>query len=389
MSFVKTVWGLLFRLFPCPTPVGLRRVGNPTRSSPVLVTCNFHLTVKRLLRSLEKAGIDAWVLVAESKGVNVWCAAGGEEFNTHSVVSVVKTSGIAELVEHRKLILPPLGAPGICLYEVREQTGWSPRWGPMRAADLPAYLAHAGQRSEPMKRVTYDWRERLDTGVGSLFPIYLLGALGFVVFGRGLLAEYLLVGALAFVFFMLACPWLPGRRGLTKVILPEAVLAGALLWTELVSAGAPALRPALIIAMATLLVYSTELGGLASTLPSDLDPFLARLGIGALGNVNWAGSVRTALLNGDRRLVYDRDACNGCRQCAEICPQGVWQMDAGKRAVLARRERCTACRACLVQCTPSAIQAALQPDGLVRKDRPGQAAAEEGALEAEQGPVFP
>jgi NAD-dependent dihydropyrimidine dehydrogenase PreA subunit len=304
--------------------------------------------------------VDAWVLVAESRGVNVWCAAGGDEFNTHSVVSVVKTSGIADRVDHRRLILPPLGAPGICLEEVRAQTRWSVRWGPVRAADLPAYLAKRDRREEHMKRVTYDWRERLDTGVGSLFPFYLLGAVGFLLFGRGLLAEYLLVGALTFVFFMLACPWLPGKRGLTKVILPEIVLACALLWSEFVFPGSSALRPGLIIAMATLLVYSSELGGLASTMPSDLDPFLARLGIGALGNVDWAGAVRTELLNGHRRLSYERDACDGCRQCVEVCPQGVWEMDAERRAVLARRQDCTACRACLVQCRPAAIQAALQ-----------------------------
>jgi NAD-dependent dihydropyrimidine dehydrogenase PreA subunit len=362
MSFVKTVWGFLFRLFPCPTALGLRRAGNPTRNSPVLVTCNFHLTVKRLMRILEEAGVDAWVLVAESRGVNVWCAAGGEEFNTHSVVSAVKTSSIADLVDHRRLILPPLGAPGIRLDEVRAQTGWAARWGPVRAADLPAYLAQRSSRDEHMKRVTYDWRERLDTGLGSLFPFYLLGAIGFLLFGRGLLAEYLLAGALTFVFFMLACPWLPGERGLTKVILPELVLAGALLSSELVFAANPAPRSVLIIAMATLLVYSSELGGLASTMPSDLDPFLARLGIGALGNVNWAGTVRTELLNGDRRLSYERDACNGCRQCVEVCPQGVWKMDEAKRAVLARRQDCTACRACLVQCSPAAIQAAFQQE---------------------------
>ena len=367
MNIVKTAWGVLFRLFPCPTPVGLRRAGRPTRSSPVLVTCNFHLTVKRLMRTLEEAGVDAWVLVAESRGVNVWCAAGGEEFNTHSVVSVVKTSGIANLVDHRRLVLPPLGAPGICLDEVRAQTRWSVRWGPVRAADLPAYLAQRGRREAHMKRVTYDWRERLDTGIGSLFPFYLLGAIGFLLFGRGLLAEYLLVGALTFVFFMLACPWLPGERGLTKVILPEIVLAGALLSTGFVFPGATALRPGLIIAMATLLVYSSELGGLASTMPSDLDPFLARLGIGALGNVNWAGTVRTELLNGDRRLSYERDACDGCQQCVEVCPQGVWEMDDGKRAVLARRQDCTACRACLVQCRPAAIQAALQQETPARE----------------------
>ena len=93
MNPFKYLWSRLFRLFPCPVPIGLRRVGNPGPESPVLITCNFYITVRRLLRRLK--GIDAWLLVADSKGVNVWCAAGGDEFNTHSVVSALKTSGTA------------------------------------------------------------------------------------------------------------------------------------------------------------------------------------------------------------------------------------------------------------------------------------------------------
>jgi len=66
---------MLFRLFPCPVPVGLIRIGDPGRDSPVLVTCNFYITVRRLIRRLR--GLNAWLLVTDSKGVNVWCAAGG------------------------------------------------------------------------------------------------------------------------------------------------------------------------------------------------------------------------------------------------------------------------------------------------------------------------
>jgi NAD-dependent dihydropyrimidine dehydrogenase PreA subunit len=358
MSFLKTLWGLLFRLFPCPTPTGLRPVGKPKRDSPVLVTCNFHVTVNRLTRVLEKAGVDAWVLVADSKGVNVWCAAGAEEFNTQSVVSAVKTSAVSEIVDHRKLILPPLGAPGIRIDELREQTGWSPRWGPVRMEDIPRYLAGGLRKDDAMRLATYDWRERLDTGLGSLFVFYFLGAVGFLLFGRHLLANYLVVGAATFGFFMLACPWIPGKRGITKVISLEVLLGGVLIATEGSSlAGGSALRADLIIAMVMLLFYGSELGGLASTLPSDLDPFLARLGIGAMGNVALAGTVRTELLNGYRELTYDRDTCNGCRWCHEVCPQGVWEIDQAKRAVFAHPESCTACRACLMQCVPQAIQA--------------------------------
>jgi NAD-dependent dihydropyrimidine dehydrogenase PreA subunit len=273
------------------------------------------------------------------------------------VVSAVKTSGVADRVDHRRLVLPPLGASGISTDEVHAQTGWSTSWGPVRAEDLPRYLASGRHRDERMRRATYDWRQRLDTALGALFPIYFIGALGFLLFGRGLLATYLVVGALTFAIFMLASPWLPGKRGLTKVLLLDLVLAGVLIASEILSPGGSPIRADLGIAMVMLLFYGAELGGLASTLPSDLDPFLARLGIGAVGNAALAGTVRTELLNGYRELTYEPGLCNGCRRCFELCPQRVWEMDDEKLAVLARREDCTACRACLVQCMTEAISA--------------------------------
>jgi NAD-dependent dihydropyrimidine dehydrogenase PreA subunit len=354
--FLKTIWGLLFRLFPCPTKVGLRRIGDPGTDSPVLVTCNFDLTVKRLKRVLK--GIDVWLLVAESKGVNVWCAAGGEEFNTHSVVSAVKTSGIEDKVTHRTLVLPPLGAPGINAAEVRSQTGWKVRWGPVYGADIPRYLADNCKKDEGMKRSRYDLSERLDTALGSIFPIYLTGALGFLLFGRNLLAEYLMAGALAFIVFMSLCPWIPGRRGITKAFFVDAVLVLTLVIIEVsLKPYISHLRPFLLISLVMIPVYGLELGGLASTMKSDLDPFLARLGIGAVGNVAFAGTVRTELLNGYRKLTYNEDICIGCRSCTEVCPQGVWKMGVNKKAMFVNKDACTACRACLVQCKPEAIQA--------------------------------
>lgn len=362
MNPLKALWGLLFRVFPCPTPTGLRKVGAPDRHSPVLVTCNFHTTVARLTRWLARRGVNAWILVADSKGVNVWCAAGGDELSTDTVTAVVKTSGIAELVDHRTLVLPPLGAPGIDAAQVAKRTGWKTRWGPVRYHDLPEYLAQGQRRTEPMKRATYRWSERLDTALGSLFPFYLIGALGFLLLGRSLLLTYLIVGAIALPLFYLPVLWLPGRRGLVKVLPLVALAAGALTlsYTEL-GAGMAGWRAALIIGMVMLVVYATELGGIASTLPSDLDPFLAKLGIGAIGNSAFAGTVRTELLIGDRTLRHDPTTCNRCRTCVEICPQGVWVAargdDGDGRIQLAAIERCTACRACLTNCPTEAIAA--------------------------------
>jgi NAD-dependent dihydropyrimidine dehydrogenase PreA subunit len=353
---LKTIWGLLFRLFPCPTKVGLRRIGHPGPDSPVLVTCNFDLTVKRLKRILR--GLDLWLLVAESKGVNVWCAAGAEEFNTHSVVSVVKTSGISERVSHRTLILPPLSAPGVKAAEVRKQTGWEVKWGPAYAEDIARYISNGFKRDEDMKRAKYDLRRRLDTAMGSLFPFYFLGAIGFLIFAPRLLIDYLVVGAGAFVVFMSLCPWIPGEKGIVKAGFSEAVLLAVLVAFELFfEFKANPLRVHLIIAMVIIPIYALELGGLASTMPSDLDAVLAKFGVGSIGNVAFAGTTRAELLNGYRELTYDRQTCKGCRSCEEVCPQGVWKIGEDKRAEMAQKIRCTACRACLVQCESGAIRA--------------------------------
>lgn len=355
MSLLKTIWGLLFRLFPCPTKVGLHRIGHPGPDSPVLVTCNFDLTVKRLRRILR--GLDLWLLVAESKGVNVWCAAGAEEFSTHSVVSVVKTSGISEEVSHRTLILPPLSAPGVKAADVTEQTGWKVEWGPVYAADIARFISNGFRRDEDMKRAKYDLRTRLDTAMGSLFPFYFLGAIGFLLFAPHLLTDYLVVGAAAFVVFMSLCPWIPGEKGIAKAVFCEAVLLAMLVAFELLfDPKTNPFRLHLIIAMVIMPIYALELGGLASTMPSDLDPVLAKLGIGAIGNVAFAGTIRTELLNGYRELTYDRQLCKGCRSCEEVCPQGVWKIGEDKRAEMAQKNRCTACRACLVQCESGAIR---------------------------------
>ena len=334
-------------------------MGNPGRSSPVLLTCNFFLTVERLKRILRK--LDAWLVVADSKGINVWCAAGADEFNTHSVVSALKTSGIGDEVDHRTVILPPLGGPGIRAVDIGALTGWSPRWGPVRMEDLPRFLAGGSQRDEPMKRVTFGWRERLDAGLGSLFILYLAGAAGFAALGSHLLVDYLLVGAVTFLFFMLASPWIPGKRGVTKVLVLDLVLGVVLLATWFFpQLDAAWLRADLVIAMAMLLVYGFELGGLASTMTSDLDPLLHRLGVGAWGNLEYPVTLRNELLRGRRQLVLERNRCLGCGRCDEICPRHVWKLGEDGRARLSRPERCTACRACLVQCEPGAIQTTRQ-----------------------------
>ncbi len=138
---------------------GLYRIGEPTPASPVLVTCNYRMTVDIVRRDL--AGTDAWLLVLETYGINVWCAAGKKTFGTDELVRRIFDTHLADHVEHETLVLPQLGAVGVSANAVRAATGYRVVWGPVRSSDLRAFLA-AGLKATPeMRAVTFTTRERL------------------------------------------------------------------------------------------------------------------------------------------------------------------------------------------------------------------------------------
>jgi hypothetical protein len=134
-----------------------------------LVTANYKLAVD-LVRS-HLTGLNVWLLVLDTKGVNVWCAGKGT-FGTEELVRRIASVNLADVVKHRNVIVPQLGATGVAAHEVKRATGFSVRYGPVRASDIPAYLA-AGTRATPaMRRVRFGWKYRL-----VLAPVELVGAL--------------------------------------------------------------------------------------------------------------------------------------------------------------------------------------------------------------------
>ncbi len=110
----------------------------PHRGSPVLVTGNYTLTVRRLRDALR--GRDAWLLVANRKGVNVWCAAGGGHLTHHDIIAAIRTSRVESLVGRREVILPQLCATGVERRRITEATGFDTRRGSARLEGLPAFL---------------------------------------------------------------------------------------------------------------------------------------------------------------------------------------------------------------------------------------------------------
>src|SRR5512136_1084209 len=137
---------------------GLYALGNPTKDSPVFVTANYSLSFDALRSSL--VGIDGYILVLDTKGINVWCAAGKGTFGTDEIVARVFATQLKEVVTHRKLILPQLGAPGVAAHEVKKRTGFWVEYGPVRAIDLPEYLKTRKATPE-MRKVKFTLRDRL------------------------------------------------------------------------------------------------------------------------------------------------------------------------------------------------------------------------------------
>lgn len=137
---------------------GLYRLGTPGLESPVFASANYTLSFDALRSALN--GIDAWILVLDTKGINVWCAAGKGTFGTEELVRSIKSSSLAGVASPRKIIVPQLGAPGISWPEVMRQTKFIVEYGPVRARDLPEYLKTHTATPE-MRRVEFPLQDRL------------------------------------------------------------------------------------------------------------------------------------------------------------------------------------------------------------------------------------
>ena len=230
---------------------GLYAVGSPGPDSPVLVTANYKLSFDSLRFSV--SGIDAWLLVADTRGINVWCAAGKGTFSAGEVSDLVRRSRLAEVVSHRRLVLPQLAAPGVTAREVTRDCGFSVRFGPVRATDLPAWLERDGQGDEAMREVTFTLAERAvlipvelyllaRPLVGLVVLALLLSGIGPGVFSPAAAVQrgVLLLGATGLgilagaVLVPLLLPWLPARQFWLKGVytgLAVAALARPLVAT--------------------------------------------------------------------------------------------------------------------------------------------------------------
>jgi len=205
---------------------GLYLLGNPTPDSLVFVSANYTLSFDAVRSSL--AGTDCYILVLDTKGINVWCAAGKGTFGTEELVRRIVSSGLANIIRHRTLILPQLSAPGISAYEVKRWSGFVVEYGPVRASDLPEYLKTRKATPE-MRMVQFPMKDRLVLTPVELVHVILptIAATIILYFLAGSLAALAAITtALAgTVFFPVLLPFIPTHDFSTKGLILGGIVA--------------------------------------------------------------------------------------------------------------------------------------------------------------------
>jgi len=225
---------------------GLYAVNEPEPDAPVFASANYKLSFDHLRRALN--GVSGWILVLDTKGINVWCAAGKGTFGTAELVQRVQAVDLAQRVSHRTLVVPQLGAPGVAAHEVHEQTGFRVVYGPVRAGDIPAFLRNGMKADADMRTVRFRLADRLAVvpvelvvsakyalivaAVFSILAGWRSGGWAWSTFQtKGLAAAASALGGYVFAGIAVPglLPWLPGRAFSIKGVF-AGLLAWLLLW---------------------------------------------------------------------------------------------------------------------------------------------------------------
>lgn len=123
---------------PVAVPPGVKEIGKPNEMSPVLVTTNYALTYSIVLSDLEKAKVNAWLLVIDSEGLAVDVAVAGKKFTGERVAEVIRSSKLEERVKHKILVIP--GKAARLSGDIEDTTGWRVIVGPMDSSEAGKFI---------------------------------------------------------------------------------------------------------------------------------------------------------------------------------------------------------------------------------------------------------
>jgi SAM-dependent methyltransferase len=263
------VWDLLCWLFILPLAVrsGLYRIGSPTPDSPLLLTSNFYMTFKQVVKALQ--GRHCWLMVEDTEGWNVWCAADARIFSAEKAAALMRAYDVDSLFNHKTIVVPRLG--GRIAQRLSELTalrpglrraqsscsgqGWRVIKGPIEARDLPAFIEGGLVTTRPMRNLRryYGLPQRLRVGALTAF-IAILCALPFLIVLREFLSLFLAFGLVSSFVLAIFHYRIPGRTGVVKELLLGVLAFICLLSWTLVQGQPLTLRLGWV--MLAILIYS-------------------------------------------------------------------------------------------------------------------------------------
>jgi len=124
---------------PIQVQPGLYEINDPQADSAVMVTTNFSITYFSVANEVDGSGVPGWLLVADAEGMSVLTAWAAGKFDAERIAKAVKTTGVGDKVNHRKLVIP--GHVSVLLGELEEELpDWEILVGPREAVDLAGYL---------------------------------------------------------------------------------------------------------------------------------------------------------------------------------------------------------------------------------------------------------
>ena len=347
-SIIKSIWDYIGRWFPNPVEPGLRIIGNPDRSSPVILTSNFHLTVRRVEKSLKNENV--FLLIAPTNGINVWCAAEGGDLNTHSVITAIKTSRLNERVDHNKIILPQFSASGVDLMLLKRETGRKGLFGPAYSKNIPEYLKNHNTVFENNK-ADFSFLFRLEMLLSMNFIIWFVLAIVILATAPNILLPVSLYFWLTGFVFYAGYPVIPGKSGWLKASvfsLIEVVLI-ALISLFILKIPLFSYWKTMLGLTAINLWLGFDLKGIVAGYPSEAEWLMRRLGMKSFGHIFSAEKQNEGIIQ------QDINRCNNCRICLMVCPKGVFDIVENKNIRIENSPECFACNACATQCPEDAL----------------------------------
>lgn len=330
------VFHVFFRHFNFPCELTVHKIGNPGRRSPVFLSGNYTLTVHRLLKVLKP--YDCYLVVANSKGSNVWCAAGMNEFNEFDIIDAINVSGIADAVDGRAIIAPPYAAPGVDAEEVTAQTGFKLVWGPTHLNDIPDYIEKNYRRDYDMTQAQFGFVDRMEQALSTalvycmtVFPVYFF-APSYTLISMGLIFLFHITWFAFWDLFPVERRW---SKTLTHLGIAQFGLAVVALQTAM--------------PLADIALWAATLTGIVMLISLD----------GCGSSTIYKTTPKRWISKGDYRShfepIIDPVKCTSCYDCLYVCPKAVLARLPKGTAVSVQPDQCIECLACVKACNDDAF----------------------------------